>query len=145
MFLDCHLAHLPLPFSFVVCVCVLHHALCFCSVAARSAVAVKQSGVAAYVPGVSCPPLSVFSPPGRAGQLIASLVIGGLGRGHGCHLARGAANMAGFLFHLPLKLNHFCAKIDCGAICIASLTAARVNAVVGSVRLYCAINQRTTQ
>lgn len=51
--------------------------------------------------------------PQRAGQRIASLVIGGLGRGHDYHLAHGTANMAGFLFHLPLKLNHFCAKIDC--------------------------------
>lgn len=59
--------------------------------------------------------------PQRAGQLIASLVIGGLGRGHGYHLAHSTANMAGFLFHLPLKLNHFCAKIDCCEICIAPL------------------------
>lgn len=51
--------------------------------------------------------------PQRAGQLIASLIIGGPGRGHEYHLAHSTANMAGFLFHLPLKLNHFCAKIDC--------------------------------
>ncbi|CAB1416496.1 unnamed protein product [Pleuronectes platessa] len=56
---------------------------------------------------------NLFLQSARAGQLIASLVIGGLGRGHGYHLAHGTANMAGFLFHLPRKLNHFCAKIDC--------------------------------
>lgn len=50
--------------------------------------------------------------PQRAGQLIANLIIGGLGRGHECHLAHNKSNMAGFLFHLPLKLNHFCAKMD---------------------------------
>lgn len=63
-------------------------------------------------------PVSAPRFPQRAGQLIASLVIGGLGRGHDYHLAHSAANMAGFLFHLPLKLNHFCAKIDCCVICI---------------------------
>lgn len=83
--------------------------------------------------------------PQRAGQLIANPVIGGLGRGHDYHLAHIDANMAGFLFHLPRKINHFCAKIDCCVICIASLTAARVNAVVGNVCLYCAINHQTTQ
>lgn len=50
--------------------------------------------------------------PQRAGQLIANLIIGGLGRGHERHLAHNKSSMAGFLFHLPLKLNHFCAKMD---------------------------------
>lgn len=35
--------------------------LCLCSLAARSVAAAQQSGVAAYVPGVS----SLFSPAGR--------------------------------------------------------------------------------
>ncbi|TNN26568.1 hypothetical protein EYF80_063296 [Liparis tanakae] len=48
---------------------------------------------------------SVSAPcsPQRAGQLIASLVIGGLGRGHDYHLAHGAANMAAFLFPPPSR------------------------------------------
>lgn len=99
------------------CVCVLNlHVLCLCSLAARSVAVWHSNQVLLHMFLVSAPCF-----PQRAGQLIASLVIGGLGRGHDYHLAHNTANMAGFLFHLPLKLNHFCAKIDCWRICIASL------------------------
>lgn len=65
--------------------------------------------------------------PQRAGRLIVSLVIGGPGKGHDQQLARAAANMAGFLFHLPLKLNQLRAKINCRIISPASLTATCVS------------------
>lgn len=83
--------------------------------------------------------------PQRAGQLIASLIIGGPGRGHEYHLAHGTANMAGFLFHLPLKLNHFCAKIDCCKFAYSIVTVTRVTTVFKTVHPYCNINHRTTQ
>ncbi|KAK2919346.1 hypothetical protein Q8A73_003717 [Channa argus] len=76
-----------------------------------------------------------------AGQLIASIVIRGLGRGHDYRLALGTANMAGFLFHLTLKLNHFCAKLIAANLC-GMVYAARVTAVVRNACPYCANNTR---
>lgn len=54
------LQHLPPPALLYVCVLNLH-VPCLCSLAARSVAVAQQSGVGAYVPGVS----SLFSPAGR--------------------------------------------------------------------------------
>lgn len=116
----------PLCFAAYVCVngCV-SGCVCVCvkSACCRSNLRQRHSNqVLVHMFLVSAPRF-----PQRAGRLIVSLVIGGPGEGHDEQLARAAANMAGFLFRLPLKLNQLHAKINCRIISPASLTATCVS------------------